>query len=323
VIHQCAEQAGFRWAMPDVINRRVWSGSADGKDRPVRDVLQELARQTGLTVESSHGIAVIHVPDEAKRKELVARLADGDSRARRQALVELGWLPDARGWPELARAAAGHDVETALAAAQALRRLEGEKTLDWRLHGVSHEDPEFVPMTQAVVPWQVPLGVAFPEAVPLEAVERLAGSSYVPLREAAARLTACHRDKGKPIAQKLADDASPIVRAAAERTLVAWAEVTKGPAAARPADGQKPWWELPPPDLKRNGSIRHEPTPMPRNSRTTGETATAAQNPQASCCLRSPAHVALRGGRQAPLLAGQDSRCRTTALARTTAPWLL
>jgi HEAT repeat protein len=250
VIQKCADQAQFRWAMPDTLSRRAWTGSLEKKEQPIADILQDIGKQTGLTVETINGVLVVHAPKDAKRKELAARLADKDSRAARQALAELAWLSDARAWPELAKVAAGADAERALAAAQALRRLEGERPLDWRLFGISNEDPEFVPMAEPVVPWQVPLGAAFPDSVSLESIDKLAASTYIPLREAAARLAACQKTKGKTIAEKLAGDPSPTVRAAAERTLVAWAEPKPAPPAVKKPDGQKPWWEQPRPDFK-------------------------------------------------------------------------
>jgi hypothetical protein len=251
VIQKCAEQTGFRWAMPDTISRRAWTGSADKKELPAADVLRDLCKQTGLTVESIDGILVFHHPKEAKRKELIAQLSSKDGRQCRQALSELAWLSDARAWPELAKVAAGADPERALAAAHALRRLEGERALDWRLFGISNEAPEFIPMTEPVPAWQMPLGAGFADAVSFEAIDKLAGSAYIPLREAAARLAACQKAKGKALVEKLAGDPSPIVRAAAERTRVVWAEPAKGlQKPARRDDGQKPWWELPPPDLK-------------------------------------------------------------------------
>jgi hypothetical protein len=250
VLQLAAEQAGFRWAMPATISRRAFVGSADGKAVPASDLLRDLAKQTGLTVEILNGVAVLHEPNEARRKELSGKLDGDDRKARLTALSELGWSRDAHAWPILARIAVGDDVEEALAAAQGLRRLDGEKALDWRLHGVTHEDPEFVPMSEPIPQWQTPLGSAFLGCVTGDAVKKLASSTYLPLREAAARLTAALGDKGKPLAERLAEDPSPLVRAAAHRTLPAWAEPEKAKKPARkPADG-KPWWEQPPPDLK-------------------------------------------------------------------------
>lgn len=249
VIQQSAEASGFRWAMPDTLSRRAWTGSADKKDLPVADVLADLCKQSGLAVESLNGVLVFHTPKDTKRQGLVALLTAPDGRQSRQALAELAWLGDARAWPELARVAAGPDTERALAAAQALRRLEGERPLDWRLFGISQEDPEFVPMAEPAAPWQVPLGMAFPDTVPSAAIEKLAASTYIPIREAAARLAACQKAAGKGIATKLATDPSPIVRAAAERTLAAWAEPAKAPPVPAKKPDQKPWWQQPPPDL--------------------------------------------------------------------------
>lgn len=248
VVEQRAEQDGFRWAMPDTLSRRIWTDAAKMSEQSTAEVLKDLSKQSGLTVEILNGIRVVHTPKEARRKELAARLASKDARECRQALVELAWLGDALVWPDLAKVAASGDPERALAAAQALRRLEGERPLDWRLFGISHEDPEFIPMSQPVPAWQVPLGCAFPDAVSLEAIEKLAVSSYIPLREAASRLTACQKTKGKAVAEKLASDQSPIVRAAAERTLAAWAEQQKG--VLNPPDRDRAWWKTPVPDLK-------------------------------------------------------------------------
>ena len=74
----------------------------------------------------------------------------------------------------------------------------------------------------------------------------------MPLREAAARLTAADAVKGKDLAEKLARDASPLVRTAAERTLHAWSktEPVKGHWIKKPSDGSKPWWLEAPPEPK-------------------------------------------------------------------------
>jgi HEAT repeat protein len=249
VLQMSAEQAGFRWTMPATLSRRAFVGPADGKAVSADELLRDLAKQTALTVEVRHGVVLLHLPNEGRRKELSALLERGERRARLTALSELGWSGDADAFPILARLAVGDDVELALAAAQALRRLDGEKALDWRLHGVSAEDPEFYPMTEAAPPWQTPLGSVFPNCVPEAAVLRSASSPYLPLREAAARLTPTLGPKGKTLCAKLADDRSPLVAAAAQRTLPAWAEPDR--TAKRPqrrSDG-KPWWDEPPIDL--------------------------------------------------------------------------
>ena len=250
VIDRCGAESGFRFAMPDTISRRAWTGSTDAAALAVAKVLEDLAGQTGLTMESFPGVLVFHAPKDEQRQRLAAQAAGSDSRRARQAICELGWLADARAWPVLAEQASGSDVPRALAAAQALRRLEGEKPLDWRLFGISSDDPELVPMAEPIANTQVPLGVAFPEAVPGEAIERLAASSYIPLREAAARLAACQRVKGQAIAEKLLVDPSPIVRAAAVRVQSTWAPSNNQRGAERKKPDQKPWWELPAPDLQ-------------------------------------------------------------------------
>lgn len=249
VVQSCAEQAGFRWAMPATISRRAYLGG--GKPQPVADVIQELCKQTGLQAEKINGVLVIHEPS-ARLKDLAHKATERDRRTVLAAIAELGWLRDARAWPKLAEIAVGDDVELALAAAQALRRLDGEKVLDWRLHGVSADDPEFPDIDQPVAPWQAPLGLAFPETVSLKDVERLAGSSYLPLREAAARLSAALGDKGTTLAERLAGEPSPLIKAAAERTMQAWAtaEPAKGYRIRKSTDGAKPWWETPVPDAK-------------------------------------------------------------------------
>src|SRR5262249_29969378 len=159
---------------------------------------------------------VIHEPNP-RSKELIELAGGGDRRAALVAIAELGWSRDERAWPALAKFAIHQDPALALAAAQALRRLDGEKTLDARLHGLSADDPEFRDIDQPLAPWQAPLGLAFPGCVEGKDIERLAASTYVPLREAAARLTAVQGDMGKAVAEKLSRDASPLVSSAAER----------------------------------------------------------------------------------------------------------
>lgn len=221
VLQKAAEQAGFRWAMPATISRRAFTGTNEEKALTLEALLEDLCRQTGLARETLNGIAVLHLPGKLGQ--------------------------DARAWPGLAKAAAGEDPAAALAAAQALRRLEGEKALDWRLHGVSDADPELDDLSKPVAPWQAPLGLAFPDAVPVESVERLSGSLYIPLREAAARVTASCGEKGRALAERLAADPSPIVRAAASRTLQAWATPAK---SATKAAEKGAWHATPAPDLK-------------------------------------------------------------------------
>jgi hypothetical protein len=217
VLQKAAGQAEFRWAMPDGISRRAFVGE---KPLALDALLDELCKQTGLTRETIDGVVVLHLPG---------------ARATHQ---------DAREWPELAKAVVGGD----LAAAQGLRRLEGEKALDWRLHGVSDTDPEL----DDPAPWQAPLGLAFAGSVPIESVEQLSGSLFIPLREAAARLTAACGEKGKALADRLAADPSPIVRAAATRTLQAWAT----PAKSTPKPHEKGAWHLAPaPDLKAAAEV--------------------------------------------------------------------
>lgn len=250
VVQQAAEQAGFRWAMPATVSRKAFTGSAEGKATPAGELLRDLAKKTGLTAEMLNGVVVVHEPAKETAR-WVGNLAGDEQRQKLVAIAELGWSRDVRAWPALTRTVVGADLELALAAAQALRRLEGEKALDWRLHGLSAEDPEFVPMSDPVAPWQAPLGSLFPDTVPAEAVERLASSTYLPLREAGARLTAALGPKGQPLCRKLADDPSPLVRVAADRTLAAWARPKKGePKPTRKPSDSKPWWEQPPPDLK-------------------------------------------------------------------------
>jgi len=250
IVQPSSEQAGFRWAMPNTVSRKAYVGNNDGTPLPAAELLQAIAKQTGLSVEIIDAVIVVHLPEPMKLKEALAAIGGQDRKATLAAISELGWSRDARAWPELAHIAVGSDIELSLAASQALRRLDGEKALDWRMHGVSADDPEFVPMAEPAQPWQVSLGVAFPKTVSVEAVEKLATSTWIPQREAAARLTACLGEKGKAICTKLATDPSPIVKGAAVRTLVAWAEPVKGPRPPLKRDGQKSWWEQPLPDLK-------------------------------------------------------------------------
>ncbi|HOX08985.1 MAG TPA: HEAT repeat domain-containing protein, partial [Planctomycetota bacterium] len=120
----------------------------------------------------------------------------------------------------LAKAAAGKDVAVALSAAHALRRLDGEEDFNI-VRWVASDKLYSQASPRDAGLWQVPLGAAFPDPVPAAALEALAGSSYVPLREAAARLAAgC--GAGQAIAKKLSGDPSLLVRQAAARTLRRW-----------------------------------------------------------------------------------------------------
>lgn len=249
VVQSCAEQAGFRWAMPATINRRAYLG--DVAAQPATKIIGDLCMQTGLRAEKLNGVLVIHEPNQ-RLQELTDRASGKDQRAALIAVAELGWSRDARAWPVLAKLAVSQDPARALAAAQALRRLDGEKSLDARLHGLSADDPEFRDIEQPLAPWQAPLGLAFPGCIDAKEIEQAAASTYVPLREAAARLTAAQGDMGKSVAEKLARDASPLVSRAAERTLAAWAkaEPVKGHFIKKTTDGSKPWWLDAPPDAK-------------------------------------------------------------------------
>jgi hypothetical protein len=137
VIHQSAEQTGFRWVMPDTISRRASVGTTEKKELPVADVLADLCKQTGLRRTIRNAVVVFDIDRDDRRKELIGKLAGTDRRARLAAIAELAWLSDSSAWPELAKLAVGDDIELSLAAAHALRRLDGEKPLDWRLFGVS------------------------------------------------------------------------------------------------------------------------------------------------------------------------------------------
>ena len=179
-----------------------------------------------------------HRPDEAKRKELEAKLSAGGAEAIRAAWL-LGWLKDARAWPALAKAAAGGDPAVALSAAHALRRLDGEEDFNivrWvagdKLY--SRASPRDAGL------WQAPLGAAFADPITAAALEALAGSSYVPLREAAARLAAgC--GSGQAVAKKLSGDPSLLVRQAAARALRRWESPTAVPRPVQKPDLAKHW----------------------------------------------------------------------------------
>jgi HEAT repeat protein len=242
-VQKAAEKTGVPWAMPATIQRRVF---LEIPEAPGADVYARIAKEAGLTCETMEGIRLFHRPDDAELDRLSKAANGSDKRARLSAIARLGWSRDARAWPVLAKLAVDEDVEPALAAAQALRRLEGEKGLDWRLFGVSHEDPEYHPITQPVVPWQVPLGRAFSGRVPAEAVERLADSLYLPLREAAARLAPSLGSRGRALAARLSEDRSPLVGAAGKQALHAWAD----PRTATPPSPKKASWHLQPVDLR-------------------------------------------------------------------------
>ncbi|GEM_PF-3218567 len=225
-----AEAAGLRWAIVDGISGRARAG---GENVPASKPAADFEKGTGIRVELIGGVLVAHRPDEAKRKELEARLAAGEEEAVRAAWL-LGHLKDARAWSALAKAAAGKDVAVALSAAHALRRLDGEENFDihrWVVADTLYakDSPRDAGLSQ------LPMGACFGDPVPAPAIESLAVSSYVPLREAAARLAAgC--GAGRTVAGKLAKDPSPPVRQAAIRTLRTW----EAPPVAKPRPVQKP-----------------------------------------------------------------------------------
>jgi len=67
VVQDCAEQTGFRWAMPATISRRVYLG--DLGTASAAKVIQDLCKQSSLQAEKVNGILVIHEPS-ARLKEL-------------------------------------------------------------------------------------------------------------------------------------------------------------------------------------------------------------------------------------------------------------
>ncbi|MCX7806587.1 MAG: HEAT repeat domain-containing protein, partial [Planctomycetota bacterium] len=223
------EAAGLRWAITDGI---VGRGRVGGENVPAGKLAEDFEKQTGIRAEVIGGVLVLHRPDEARRKGLEGRLAGGGEGAV-EAAWRLGWLKDALAWPALARAVAGKDTAAALAAAVALRRLDGEEPLDMRrwiitglvgaatIHGKTPPNDGL---------WQLPLGAVFRDAVAATDLEAVAGSPWVPLREAAARL-APGSTGGKALAERLLKDPSLCVRQAAERALRTW---------QAPAGGFKP-----------------------------------------------------------------------------------
>ncbi len=221
-----AELIELRWAITDGISGR---GQVGGEDTPAGDIARNFEQATGIRVEAIGGVLVAHRPSDARR-DLEAQLADGGGQAVRAAWL-LGHLKDARAWPALTRAAAGEDTAVALSAAHALRRLDGEENFDIRRWVVSNAfygegSPRNAGLTQ------VPLGACFENAVTAEQLEAMAESSYIPIREAAARI-APGTDAGEAIVEQLADDRSPLVQAAAERARRAW-EQPDFPAEPRP-----------------------------------------------------------------------------------------
>jgi hypothetical protein len=158
------QQTGVRWGMPATVSGRAFSGTSNTDPVRASSAIEELCQQTGLTCERLNGALAFHRPQDEARRKLVAQASEGDRRQRLETIARLGWLRDLHAWPELARIVAGDDVELALAAAQAMRRLDGEEALDWRLFGVSASDPELVDMSVPVPAWQVPVGFLFPDA---------------------------------------------------------------------------------------------------------------------------------------------------------------
>jgi len=154
----------------------------------------------------------------------------------------------------------------ALAASQALRRLDGEGKRSTRdCTAYPPTIPSFATSISRSRRGRRRSAWRFQAASMARRSSALAGSQYVPLREAAARfdcVAVCAAARGRRAfdcvagtqgkghgKKKLARDASPLVRAAAERTLLAW---SKGEPVKRhwintPNDGSRPWWRLPPP----------------------------------------------------------------------------
>lgn len=224
------ESVGLRWAIVDGISGR---GRLGGEQGTAAVLAEDFEKQTGIRTEIIGGIVVLHRPNEAKRKALEAKLSVGGAEAAEAAWL-LGWLKDAHAWPALARAATAKDPAVALAAAQALRRLDGEEHFDIRRWLIPYytihrkENSNTAEIDQGL--WQAPLGMCVPDAVTAAELETLARSAWLPLREAAARLApGCAG--GKAVAEKLATDPSLLVRQAGERALRAW---------QAPAGGFKP-----------------------------------------------------------------------------------
>jgi RNA polymerase sigma factor (sigma-70 family) len=234
-VWRLAEAAGLRWAITDGISSR---GRAGGENVPAAAVAEEFEKATGIKCEVLGGVLVAHRPNDAKRKELEAKLAAAPDEAVRAAWL-LGYLKDANAWPALARAACGKDAAVALSAAHALRRLDGEENFNIRrwmpnrekIYGGEWYDQGVVDAGLS----QVPLGACFKDPVTAADLEALAKSPYVALREAAARIAASS-GSGKALADKLAQDGSLYVRQAAVRTQRAW----QAPGAAKPRPTQKP-----------------------------------------------------------------------------------
>lgn len=211
------EAAGLRFAITDGVSAR---GRVGGQAVPGAQLAADFEKQTGIRAEVMGGMLVLHRPNEAARKALEGQLAAGGEGAVRAAW-HLGWLKDARAWPALAKAAAGQDIPLALAAAQALRRLDGEEAFDLRRWILPGRTPSSGTMSEQGL-WQTPLGAAFPEAATGSAVAALAKSPWVPLREAAARLAPGCGPAGRTVTESLAKDPSPLVSQAAVRALRAW-----------------------------------------------------------------------------------------------------
>ncbi len=238
-VWRLAEAAGKRWAIVDGISGRGWAG-ADSV--PAEKTAADFERSTGIRVESIAGVFVAHRPQEDKRKGLEDKLAAGGEEAVRAAWL-LGWLKDARAWPALARSTTSRDTAVALSAAVALRRLDGEENFDIRRWIPCGGERQGALLYDGKDPdaglTQVPLGACFADVMASADLAALAGSRYVPLREAAARIAAGSAD-GERIVEKLATDPSLTVRQAAARAARAW--------KARPANRPRPVLR---PDLAR------------------------------------------------------------------------
>ena len=138
------------------------------------------------------------------------RPAASDRRAALAAICELGWLARrsvlSPCWPKSPSATISNSPwppPRPCAGSTARRSSTGGCTVS------PTRIPSFPISCEPVAPWQAPLGLAFPGCVSKKDVERLAGSSYLPLREAAARLSPALGAEGQSLNDKLAGDPSP------------------------------------------------------------------------------------------------------------------
>ncbi|PCJ60539.1 MAG: hypothetical protein COA79_08175 [Planctomycetota bacterium] len=217
-----ARSLGKPFAIVDGISGRARVG---GTNVGAQDLTDSFEKQTGIKSELINGVLLLHRPNQSKRLLLEKELLK-EGLVGQEAAWNLGWLKDARAIPALAKTIAGKDISKALAAAQALKRLEGEEDFNLQRWILAFTIEPKKKLKNDL--FQRPLTACFPKCLSIDEINGLSISSWIPLREAAARLCPTLGESGLELAKTLSKDPSFWVRQAAQRSLRAWKKPTKG-----------------------------------------------------------------------------------------------